>query len=101
MRMAVHFDANWQPNGWTSREGARMLALGVTAFLLVVFTVASYAMSRTAVSSLSRWALIIVFYISLGLIYTVNHWIVDRNLGGQRPTPFALILPIDSLTLHS
>ena len=22
MRMAVHFDANWQPNGYTSREGA-------------------------------------------------------------------------------
>src|ERR1022692_1646801 len=28
-RMAVHFDANWQPNGYTSREGAVMLGLGV------------------------------------------------------------------------
>ena len=27
-RMAVHFDANWQPNGYTSREGALELGLG-------------------------------------------------------------------------
>jgi len=30
-RMAVHFDANWQPNGYTSREGSLMLALGMLA----------------------------------------------------------------------
>ena len=30
-RMAVHFDANWQPNGYTSREGALMLGLGIMA----------------------------------------------------------------------
>ena len=31
-RIAVHFDADWQPNGWTSREGASTLALGTTGF---------------------------------------------------------------------
>ena len=36
-RMAVHFDANWQPNGYTSREGALMLGLGIMAFMLVCF----------------------------------------------------------------
>jgi len=36
-RMAVHFDANWQPNGYTSREGAVMLGLGIMAVMLVLF----------------------------------------------------------------
>jgi len=57
MRIAVHFDANWRPNGWTSREGSRMLALGMTAFLLVVFKAAAYAARRTTTSSGSQWAL--------------------------------------------
>ena len=42
-RMAVHFDANWRPNGFTSRQGALDLGLGIMAFMLVVFTVASFA----------------------------------------------------------
>ena len=45
-RMAVHFDANWQPNGYTSREGSLMLGLGIMAFLLVVFTVAGLMRER-------------------------------------------------------
>jgi uncharacterized membrane protein len=30
-RMAVHFDANFQPNGYTSKEGAVELGLGIMA----------------------------------------------------------------------
>jgi hypothetical protein len=80
MRVAVHFDINWQPNGWTSRQGSLMLALGVTAFLLVIFTIAGYATSRTGSSSLSKWGLVVVFYFVLGFVYYINAWIVDRNL---------------------
>ncbi len=98
LRIAVHFNANWQPNGWTSREGSRMLALGMTAFLLVVFTIASYAMLRTATSNLSRWAMIAIFYLTLGVIYRVNSWIVDRNLNEKQSSPFAEVIVVhDSL----
>jgi hypothetical protein len=89
MRVAVHFDVNWQPNGWTSRDGALMLALGVTAFLLVIFTVACYAACRTGSSSLSRWALLAVFYVALGFVYYVNAWIVNRSLNGKQAVPVA------------
>jgi len=82
-RIAVHFDVNWQPNGWTSREGALMLALGVTTFLLAIFTVACYAACRTGSSSLSRWALVAIFYAVLGFVYYINAWIVDRNFNGS------------------
>jgi Protein of unknown function (DUF1648) len=87
MRMAVHFDVNWQPNGWTSREGARLLALGTTAFLLTIFTIASFAAVRMSASSLSRWSMLVVFYFVLGLVYYVNSWIVDRNLSTTQFSP--------------
>ena len=87
MRIAVHFDANWQPNGWTSREGARLLALGTTAFLLTVFTIASFAAVRMSSSSLARWSMLSVFYLVLGLVYFVNVWIVDRSLTAKRNSP--------------
>lgn len=79
-RMAVHFDANWRPNGWTSREGARTLALGMTGFLLVTFTFAAVLVSRTGSSVASRWGMLGVFYLVIGIVYFVNAWIVDRSL---------------------
>lgn len=82
-RMAVHFDINWQPNGYTSREGSLMLALGTTAFLLLIFTIASYATGSASVSSLAKWSMVAVFYVALGFVFYVNNWIVDRNLSGQ------------------
>ena len=96
MRIAVHFDANWQPNGWTTREGSRMLALGTTAFLLATFTIASYAVRRAPVSGLSQWAMVGVFYVVLCLVYFVNSWIVERNLQ-PRSKPFAQLIVLRDL----
>jgi Protein of unknown function (DUF1648) len=87
MRIAVHFDINWQPNGWTSREGARLLALGTTTFLLAIFTIASFAAVGMSASSLSRWSMLAVFYLVLGLLYYVNMWIVDRSMSTRRASP--------------
>ena len=102
MRIAVHFDANWQPNGWTSREGSRRLALGMTALLLVIFTIAAYAARRVGASTPSQWALVAIFYVVLGVVYSVNSWIVERNFH-PRSKPFAeSIVPDDtSIKLHS
>ena len=38
LRMATHFGASGQPNGWMTREVSLEFALGITAFLLLVFT---------------------------------------------------------------
>jgi hypothetical protein len=86
-RVAVHFDINWQPNGWASREGSLMLALGTTAFLLVVFTIACYALRTAPVSILARWVMLVVFLGLLGVVIYVNNWIVNRNLNGQQSAP--------------
>jgi hypothetical protein len=88
IRMAVHFDVNWQPNGWTSREGALLLGLGIMAFMVVVFTVASYAVRAN--KPRAAWPVLVVFYLMLTFLWWVNHWIVQRNLNGQS-SPSALL----------
>lgn len=77
LRIAVHFDANWQPNGYTSREGSLMLGLGILGFLLVVFTVAAFVASvlKPAVA----WPILVIAYLSLGFCVYGNLLIVDFN----------------------
>jgi hypothetical protein len=79
-RMAVHFDAAWRPNGWTTREDALHLALGVTAFLLGVFTFGSFATQARKPSS--SGPVLFLFYAVLGLNCWVTYWMVSKNLGG-------------------
>ena len=78
MRMAVHFDANWQPNGYTSREGALMLGLGIMVFMLVVFTIG--VLIAHALKPAAAWPLLMVFYVALGFVWFGNHSIVEWNL---------------------
>ena len=84
-RMAVHFDANWQPNGYTSREGALMLGLGIMAVMLVIFTVGGFVL-RAAKSS-PAWPMLAVFYVVLGFICYANYSIVRFNLNLLAPHP--------------
>lgn len=77
-RMAVHFDANWQPNGYTSREGAAMLGMGILATMLVIFTIAMLA--SHALKPSSFWPILIISYFVLGVIWYANSTIVDFNL---------------------
>jgi hypothetical protein len=81
MRMAVHFDANWQPNGYTSREGALYLGLGIMVSMLVLFTVTALIV-RTLKPSAS-WPVLVVAYVTVGFCWFGNHSIVNFNLNAQ------------------
>jgi hypothetical protein len=78
MRMAVHFDANWQPNGYTSREGALELGLGIMAFMLLVSTVS--LLIAHALKPAAAWPLLAVFYVTIGFVWFGNHFIIAWNL---------------------
>lgn len=80
-RMAVHFDANWQPNGFTSRQGALELGLGIMVVLLVLFTVAAFI--ARALKQSAAWPLLVVFYIAMGFVWYGNHSIIKFNLQSQ------------------
>jgi uncharacterized membrane protein len=96
MRMAVHFDANWQPNGYTSREGALYLGLGIMAVLVVLFTVA--ALIARAMKPSASWPILVVAYVTLGFCWFGNHSIVNFNLKA-RSSQFSVLssqLPVRS-----
>lgn len=78
MRLAVHFDANWQPNGYTSREGALMLGLGIMAVMLLLFTVGGLVVH--ALKPAAAWPMLILFYVVLGFLCYGNYSIVKWNL---------------------
>jgi hypothetical protein len=80
-RMAVHFDANWQPNGYTSRAGALELGLGIMVALLVLFTVGCLA--ARALKPTASWPMLIVFYVVLGFLWYANDTIIKFNLNAQ------------------
>jgi hypothetical protein len=81
LRMAVHFDANWQPNGYTSREGALYLGLGIMACMLVMFTVT--ALIIHAMKPSAAWPALLISYVVLGFCWYANHSIVNFNLNTQ------------------
>jgi uncharacterized membrane protein len=78
MRMAVHFDANWQPNGYTTREGSLYFALVIVTFMLVLCTVMSYIVR--ARKPQSSWPVLISFYVALGFCCYGANAIVEYNL---------------------
>jgi hypothetical protein len=97
-RMAVHFDANWQPNGYTSREGSLMLGLGIMAVMLVLFTVS--ALIARALKPSALWPVLIVSYVALGFLWFGNHSIVNFNLSAQ-PAHSELVGPNSPATRNS
>lgn len=86
-RVAVHFDANWQPNGYTSREGSLELGLGIMVALLVLFTVATLIIHdlkpNAAVPAL------VIAYVVIGFCWYGNYSIVKFNL--KRSTQYPVL----------
>jgi len=80
-RMAVHFDANWQPNGYTSKEGAVELGLGILTVMLMLFTIAG--LIAHAMKPPAAWPMLFVFYVVVGFCWYGNHSIVNFNLRSQ------------------
>jgi len=77
-RMAVHFDANWQPNGYTSRDGAVQLGIGILFVMLVLFTVTTLIIETLKPQAF--WPALVIAYSVLGICAYANYSIVNFNL---------------------
>ena len=89
-RMATHFNAAGQPNGWMTREAALEFGLGITVLFLVIFTVISYVLQKQKASDAGAWALLGIFGLVVGVIYQGNSSIIDYNLTAE---PISLFTP--------
>ncbi len=90
-RMATHFAANGQPNGWMSREVSLYFAMGVTAFVLVAFSAIAYAVQKQKSLNASSAGLLGFFYLMLGFLYYANYSVIAHNLTG-RPVEISPVL---------
>jgi hypothetical protein len=81
--MATHFDANWHANGWMPREAALYFALGITVFMLVVFTAVAYAAQQKAQDSAVSWLLLGIFYVVIAFSFAINNKVLQYNLNGE------------------
>jgi hypothetical protein len=95
--MATHFAADGHANGWMPRETALYFALGITAFILVIFTgIAVVVLRQKAKLDTASFVLLGLFYVVVGFVFYVNNGIINHNLSG-RPmvaSPMLLGLPL-------
>jgi hypothetical protein len=82
VRMAVHFDANWRPNGYTSRQGALELGLTIMAVMLVIFTLSTLLILGLKPSA--AWPALLIAYVVVGFCWYGNHSIVKFNLYARK-----------------
>ncbi len=78
LRMAVHFDADWHPNGYTSREGSLILGLGIMGVMLFLFTLST--LIARALKPEASWPALFISYVVLGFLCYGNYGIVKFNL---------------------
>lgn len=94
-RLATHFGANGQPNGWMLRETSLYFGLGLTAFVLIIFTgIAIAILKQKATPEASSFALLGFFYFMLGFVFYVNNSILAHNLTGAPVTVAPLMLGV-------
>jgi hypothetical protein len=94
-RMATHFNANGQPNGWMPRETALYFGLGLTVFVLIIFTIISVILLKQKTDpETASFALLGFFYFVTGFTFYVNNSIIEHNLSGNPVTVAPLILGV-------
>jgi hypothetical protein len=80
-RVATHFRATGQPNGWMSRETSVIFFLMLLTFLLATFT---WVLSRVRRPDALAWSLLAMFYVVMGVLISVNSSVLSYNLYGRR-----------------
>ncbi len=76
-RLVTHFDHAGRPNGWMSPQGSLVFSLGLTIFLLILFTAILFCALRHMPSpDTSAWTLMGLFYV----VIAVESFIADSVL---------------------
>ena len=78
-RMATHFNAAGQPNGWMTREAALIFPLAMLTFSLLIATV---ILSRLKTPNAAAWAVWGFFAVILGVIHWGGESVLEYNLHG-------------------
>jgi hypothetical protein len=92
-RMATHFNAAGQANGWMPRDQALNFGVGFMAFLLLIFTALLFYTARTRIDAFS-WAILAFIALVCGFVVEVNRALVNYNLHGTAVLPGAMLIAV-------
>lgn len=88
LRMATHFNAANQPNGWMTREQALWSSFEILAVVLTVFTLILIFSNRKQEITALAWVVLSFFYVVIGLCWYIFSSTLKYNVSGQ-PIDFA------------
>ena len=88
LRMATHFNAANQPNGWMTRDQALWSSVEMLAVVLTVFTLILIFSNRKQEITGFAWMVLGFFYIVIGLCWYMFSSTLKYNVSGQ-PIDFA------------
>ena len=94
VRLATHFNAANQPNGWMSREGSLYFILGLYFFLVTLFSVVLVAIQWARKLEPAAWAILGLFYVILGVVFYSNEAVLAYNLTGAPIQLLPMIIPV-------
>jgi hypothetical protein len=96
VRVASHFDAAGNANGWMSREQSLVFTLGFLVFMVTVSSVILYAIHRNYPISTLSWGLVAFFHIEIWTIVVLLDSTLRYNLDGSpiSVAPLLLITPV-------
>jgi immunity protein, SdpI family len=99
-RMATHFNAAGEANGWMTRGEAVNFTVGFMAFLLTIFTALLLYNARQRVDTFS-WAALGFCALILGVMVEVNRGMVNYSRHGSplQVGPLLVALPIAAILL--
>ena len=89
-RIATHFAANGQPNGWMSRQDSLTFSIVLTAVIAIVGVL---VISRVRTPDFLSWAGLGLLYFVLGTILWGTASVISYNVSGHPvdPTPIIVI----------
>lgn len=101
VRLATHFNAANQPNGWMTREQALWSSLEMLVITVSIFTVVLLLSHRKRLITAFSWVLLAFFYVVTGLGCYIFISTVNFNLTGQpvRPGLVGVIFGVAIITL--
>jgi hypothetical protein len=88
LRMATHFNAANQPNGWMARDEALWSSLAILAVVLTVFTLILILSYRKQEITGLAWVVLGFFYVVVALCWYMFSSTLKYNVSGQ-PIDFA------------
>ncbi len=94
-RMATHFNAANQPNGWMAPGESLRFILVLMAVMLAVFSVIAWIASRKSVNA-GSWALLGLFCVSMAALVAVDKAVLSFNVDGKPLNlgPWLMAVPV-------